>query len=418
MEVGNSLNKQYDVLVVGGGPGGLFTAINSANNGAKVGILEKNSSAGRKLLLTGSGQCNLTHGGNTNEFLNHYGKNYRFLKPAFREFFNKELLNFFKNRGVDFIHTPEGRVLPSSLKAQDILDVLLEECKKKGIDIIYNEKVQKIRWGEDDFSLKTKTSDYSSEFLVIATGGQSYPATGSDGDGYRFAREFCHEIIETRPSLTPLYIRDHPLSDLSGISFVDIPAELWRGGRKVLAWSGDILLTHRGLSGPGILNNSRYVLPGDTIKLNFVRNQGRQDCRAHLDKILKAKGKMLVKNAMDDYLLPDRLVKTIINLAGISQEDRCAHLNREKRDKLANLLSAFPLLVEKLGDYNIAMVTRGGVNLREVNSKNMESRLIPKLFFVGEVLDIDGDTGGYNLQAVFSEAYVAGKYIAFYYLHP
>ncbi len=405
------MDKHYDVLIIGAGPAGLFTAINSSGNNVKVALLEKNSTAGRKLLITGAGQCNLTHSGHIDEFFVHYGKNGKFLKSSFRKFSNQDLLNFFRYRGVDFIETPEGKMLPSSLKAQDILEVLLKECRKLGVQLIFNEQVDKVTWNDGQFTVYTKSQVYLSKALVIATGGRSYPSTGSVGDGYKLASGLGHTIVETRPALTPLYILDHPFSDLAGISFKDIETTLWRDNKKIRTWQGDVLITHRGLSGPGILNNSRYIEPGDTIRLNFVGAANVQECRHELDEIFARSGKQLVKNALSRYPLPHRLLDSILRLANISNEDRCAHLGKDKRNRLAEFLSSFPMKVDRLGDFNIAMVTKGGVNLKEIKPSNMESKLLPNLFFVGEVLDVDGDTGGYNLQAAFSEGYAAGKYI-------
>lgn len=406
------MSKYCDILIIGAGPAGLFTAINCAGiNGVKVAILEKNPRAGRKLLITGGGQCNLTHAGPMDDFYNHYGSNSRFLRSSFNRFTNRDLLNFFMERGIDFIETVEGKILPSSLKAQDILDVLLQECRKKGVSILYNEHVQEVIQKKDQFIVNTRTNVYSSKALVIAVGGKSYPSTGSTGDGYKLASSLGHTIIEPRPGLTPLYIYDYPFGELAGISLENIEITQWRNDKKIGTWRGDVLFTHRGLSGPGILNSSRYIEPGDIVRLNFIDAPSLEKSRQELDGILTENGRQLVKTAVSTYNLPRRLMDRLISLAGISRDDRCAHLSRDKRNKLAEFLSSFPMKVEKLGGFNIAMVTCGGVSLKEIKPNNMESKLIPNLFFVGEILDIDGDTGGYNLQAAFSQGYMAGRYL-------
>ncbi len=226
------------------------------------------------------------------------------------------------------------------------------------------------------------------------------------------AKNLGHSISEPMPALTPLYIEDHPFEELSGVSFQDINISLWRGGKKIKDWQGDVLITHRGLSGPGILNYSRYVLPGDIIKLNFVSIKDEEEFHRQFISLLQKHGKSLVKNALKNIPVPERLIRKLMELSEISEKQRCADLDREKRKRIAGLLYGFPLKVEKLGDFNLAMVTRGGVSLKEVDPKTMESRIVPGLFFAGEVLDIDGDTGGYNIQAACSTGWLAGSSIA------
>lgn len=408
--------EQYDVIVIGGGPAGLFAAIASQGQGGnglrKVLLLEKNPKPGRKLRLSGAGQCNFTHGGDIKDFLSHYGENGRFLKRALYNFSNQDLIKFFKARGLDFVENPEGKIFPITMKAEDVLEVLLKECDKKAIDILCNHRVERIVKDADIFHVYTAGREYRGKYVIIATGGMSYPSTGSTGDGYGWARNLGHSISKPAPALTPLYIKDHPFSELSGISFQAINISLWREGKKMKDWQGDVLITHRGLSGPGILNYSRYVLPGDIIKLSFVSAKNEEEFNRQFISLFQDHGKSLVKNALKNIPIPERLMQKLMELSDISEKVQCAQLDRERRKKLAGLLYGFPLEVERLGDFNIAMVTRGGISLKEVNPNTMESRLVPGLFFVGEVLDIDGDTGGYNIQAAASTGWLAGNSIS------
>jgi len=400
--------QEYDVIVIGAGPAGLFGAISSTDGSRRVLVLEKNIQPGRKLLLSGAGQCNLTHGGDIKDFLSHYGENGRFLKRALYNFTNQDLIKFFKARGLDFVETSEGKIFPATMKAKDVLDILLKECREKGISILCNHNVEDIARNSDMFQVYTRNEGYVGKYVIIATGGMSYPSTGSTGDGYIWAQRLGHSISKPMPALTPLYIENYPFSDLSGISFRDIDISLWRHGKKVKSWRGDVLFTHYGISGPGILNYSRYVFPGDVIRLNFTSTKNEEEFRKEFMGLFQTHGKMLIKNVLKKFPAPERLVQKLVMLAGISEEDRCAHLDKERRNRLVEFLYAFPLKVDRLGDFRIAMVTKGGVSLKEINPSTMESRLVPRLFFTGEVLDIDGDTGGYNLQAAFSTGWLAG----------
>ncbi|MEJ6949993.1 BaiN/RdsA family NAD(P)/FAD-dependent oxidoreductase [Natronospora cellulosivora (SeqCode)] len=406
-----------DTIVIGAGPAGLFTAIQASSKNQKIIVLEKNPTAGKKLLITGAGQCNLTQEGKIKEFLDHYGDNYRFLRQALYKFSNENLLLFFKERGIDFVSTEKGKIFPSSYKAKDILNVLLNECKKKGIEIKLSESVKEVKVSEKKknedhrFYIKSSKEEYKSKYLVIATGGKSYPTTGSSGDGYSFAKSLGHKIIEPQPALAPLYIKDYSFTDLSGISLSNSNISLWRDKSLIKRWTGDILFTHKGISGPGILNYSRYILANDIIKIKLINSENKSNLDQKILKMINSNGKVLFKNLIKDLPLPQRLLEKLLELANISDDTKASQLSKEQRKKLINLLFELTLEVKKLGEYNQAMVTKGGVNLKELNPKTMESRIVNNLFAVGEVLDIDGDTGGYNLQAAFSTGYLAGKSI-------
>ncbi|MFW5982258.1 MAG: NAD(P)/FAD-dependent oxidoreductase [Halanaerobiaceae bacterium] len=401
-----------DIIIIGAGPAGLFTAIQASKTNHKTIILEKNPEAGKKLLITGAGQCNLTQEGNIKDFLDHYGENYRFLRQALYTFPNKELIEFFQHKGIKFTTTNEGKIFPASLKAADILDVLLQECKDKKIDIKYSQAVKDVQIDKENrFIISTNKNKYKSNFLVIATGGQSYPGTGSSGDGYYFTKSLGHSIVKPTPALTPLYIKDYPFSEISGISLPARNISLWRDNKLIKRWSGDILFTHHGISGPGILNYSRYIKPNDIIKLKLINIESHSLLEKEILKMISKNGKLLIKNLLNDFPLPHRLIDKIIELARIPRDKRAAELNKNERKNLIKLLLELALSVERPGKFNQAMVTKGGINLKEINPKTMESRIIDNLYAVGEILDIDGDTGGYNLQAAFSTAYLAGQSI-------
>ncbi|MFW5790950.1 MAG: NAD(P)/FAD-dependent oxidoreductase [Bacillota bacterium] len=401
------------IIIIGAGPAGLFTAIYAASKNNQVIILEKNPEAGRKLLITGAGQCNLTHSGKVEDLLNHYGEAERFLLGPLYSFSNEDLLDFFRQRGLEFITTSEGKVFPASFKARDILNILLAEAKNQNVKIRYNTPAQAINFIAEDnnFLIKTAKSQYQADLIVLATGGNSYQNTGSTGDGYQLAAKLGHQIIKPEPALVPVYIKNYQFKELAGISLDNVMISLWRENKLVRRWQGDLLFTHQGLSGPGILNNSRYIKPGDLLKLRLLdfKNEARLDQK--LIDLIDKKGQSLFKNLIKSLVIPERLGLKLLKLAGIPCDKQAAQLSRAERKSFGELLYELPLRVERRGSFNEAMVTAGGINLDEINSETMESELRPGLFAVGELLNIDGDTGGYNLQFAFSSSFLAGREI-------
>jgi len=402
--------EQFDLIVVGAGPAGLFCAINACTDGRSILVLEKKESPGRKLLVSGSGHCNITHDGDIRDFLDHYGDHGRFLRPALLGFNNLNLISFFENLGLAMIYEADGKIFPETMRSKDVLDLLIGECRSRNVHMRVGQEAGSISRSEDGFKVACGNHIYRSRFLVIATGGCSYPATGSTGDGYRFARDLGHSIVEVGPALTPVYVEDYPFTELSGISFPGMEISLHRG-KKIKDHQGDVLFTHKGLSGPGILDLSRYIRAGDILKLSFVKGKGKEDLERWLMSAAKDEGARGLRSILADHLLPIRLASRILELSSIHMDLQPAHLTREMRTMLASNLTAFPMAVAGLGDFNTAMVTRGGVDLKEVRSKTMESRLVDGLYLAGEVVDVDGDTGGYNLQAAFSTGMLAARSI-------
>ena len=396
---------KYDVIVIGAGPAGLFTSIHC--NGLDVCLLEKNLSAGKKLLISGGRQANITHTGEIEDFIPHYGHNGKFIKPALYNFTNKDLTTFFRSRGINLINNDEGNIFPQSLRSADILDCLLKEVKNAGVIIKYGEDVLDVIYEEPVFKVITNTREYTASNLVLATGGQSYPSTGSTGAGYAFAKKLGHSVIPPRPALTTFVIEDHPFYELSGISFGNIDISVYRNNKKIAKNCGDVLINHKGLSGPGILNISRYVMMDDVVKICFIPPDDKEKFREEFMDNVKTNSKKSVKSIFQNYPLPKRLISKIFELAETPEDIAFNAMNKKTRNSLFDMFLDCPLIVESVGDFNTAMVTTGGVALDQVNPKTMESRLIKGLYFVGEVLDIDGDTGGYNLQAAFSSGVLA-----------
>jgi predicted Rossmann fold flavoprotein len=401
--------EHYPVIIIGGGPAGLFCAAGAAGAGQQVLLLEKMPSCGKKLLITGSGQCNLTHDGNISDFFSKYGDHGAFLRSSLRRFSNHDLVKWFTERGLGLAPDESGKVFPQSRRASDVLSMLLESCRDTGVLVRCGEAVRDVRVSAGGFHIRTEKAEYESEVLVIATGGASYPATGSAGDGFSLASSLSHRIVQIAPALVPVRVMEYPFSDLAGISFEGLTFSLYRGGKKIRDLRGDLLFTHAGLSGPGILHLSRYIMPDDTLKISFLPGMTQEMLKKDLVSRIAASGTKQVKSILSKYSLPARFTARLLELSDIPADLTGAHLLKKERDELIRLLSAFPLRILGPGGWNEAMVTRGGVCIEEVNQDTMESLLVPHLYFIGEVLDIDGDTGGYNLQAAFSTAMAAAK---------
>jgi len=400
------------IVIIGGGPAGLFCALQAAGEGRSVVLFEKKPAPARKLLIAGSGQCNITHDGEITGFLSRYGDHGSFLRPALLNFTNRDLIAFFADRGLLMQAEPGGKVFPETRRSADVLAVLLAECSARGVDIRCNEAVVAVGRDGDGFLVRTEKTIIRAGVLVLATGGASYPATGSTGDGYAFARALGQPVTEVAPALAPVYVEDYPFADLAGISFEEITLAVYRDGKRVGRHTGDLLLTHTGLSGPGVLDASRYILPGDVLRVTFLPGVNVEVMRELVADAVMAGGARQAKTVLCDLTLPERFVRRLLDLAGVPPGETCARLPKKARNALAASLAEFPFTVAGLGGFAEAMATRGGVALEGINRKTMASRIVPNFYCIGEVLDIDGDTGGYNLQAAFSTAALAARHIA------
>lgn len=429
---------EADAIVVGGGPAGLFLAgrlaerlraAGPAPRSARVLLLEKMPRPGRKLLASGSGQCNVSHQGGVEDFLRRYGTAGRFLKKSLYAFSNEALAAWLAGRGVALEAEEGGKLFPVSRRASEVLKALLGLCEEQGVELLVGKRARAARRGQGsagrgEFIIETEGTQeparrglYGSPLLAIACGGSSYPGTGSSGEGFELARSLGHSIVRPRPALTPVSLSDRSLCELAGLSFADLGFTQRRGGKKLASFRGDMLITHEGLSGPGILDASRSLEPGDLLALDFS-GLGLEAFRSRLSILTAASPRSLTRSVLAEAGLPRRLAELLCSLAGLGEaEERCSGLRRGTREALASLAAAFPAQIASLGGFEKAMVTAGGVSLDEVDPGSMASRLVEGLYFAGEVLDYDGDTGGYNIQAAFSTAEAAAKAMAHAFSH-
>lgn len=400
--------KKIDVLIIGAGPSGLFAGANITNK--SVVILDQKKKTGLKLLMSGAGQCNYTHTGTLKDFLEAYNGHKAFLKVAFKQFFNEESMTFFKQYGLEALVREDGKVFPKSLSAEDIKNVLIEKNKSNGHCIQSGECVKEIIPLGETFQVVTDKAVYETTYLVGAFGGCSYPTTGSDGQLFKVFKKLGHDVKPLKPSLAPVYTREKGLLSLQGLSFKDISFHLYREKQPVGVYSGDLLITHFGLSGPVILNNSRGFMPEDQLKIQFSR-MGKKDLDAYLLKAMEKSGKQLVLSALKTLECPKRLTEFLYEESQLPKELKLSELSKVQRKELVNLLCAYEVTLHHVGGYNVAMATTGGISIEEINRKTMMSKQIPNLFFIGECMDIDGETGGYNIQWAFTSGFVCAQAI-------
>lgn len=390
---------------MGAGAAGLFAAI-QLDERLNVLILEKKSKPGMKLLMSGAGRCNITNSKPIREFLEHYNDKKRFIQHAIHKYSNTDLIQLLNTNRINTTIDKNGKVFPASQSAKDVLNLFLYLCKKNRVEIKYSSPIINADKQDEIFTLRTEQAEYKCKHLIIASGGRSYPTTGSTGDGYSIAKSFGHNIITPKPALTPVFCNNFKFAAISGISLAERNIELYRNNKKIHTHRGDILFTHKGLSGPGILDFSRYFEIGDVLKINLIDIHA-DELNSSLIEFAASNGAMQIKTALKRWNLPENLILILLEVAGIIPDKKIAEISKADRIRIVNLLTACPFSIDRIGGYNIAMTTAGGIDTQEINPKTLMSNLIPNLFCIGEVLDIDADTGGYSLQAAFSTAYSA-----------
>ena len=425
MSVKQSLNTNtndaysifFDVAIIGGGPAGLIAAGRAAELGAKVILIEKNDTLGKKLLITGGGRCNVTNAElDTRKLLERFKDDGKYLFSAFSQFGVKETLEFFHDRGMETKIENENRVFPVSNKSQSVLDVLISYIKDGGVTVLPNSAVTEILVKDKIVTgVKLKGGKtINAKSVIIATGGTSHPETGSTGDAYAWLKKIGHKIITPEPSLVPIAVKDKWVKKLSGVTLADVKIKILDNGntKNTLVKKGKLLFTHVGLTGPMILNMSKDIgemlkYSDVTLSLDLLPGFDYAKLNTKLQEIFKENDKKKFKNSFGGLLL-SAMVPVIVELSGINPEINCNSVSREERVKLMTLLKAIPIHVDRLLGSDKAIISSGGVVLDEVDFKTMSSRIYPNLYLIGDILNIDRPSGGFSLQLCWTSGYVAG----------
>ena len=394
--------------MIGGGPAGMMAAGWAGSRGCKVMLVEKNTEVGRKLLLTGKGRCNITSAQDIQGLIKNIPTNGSFLYGAFHRLSSRDLMGFFEDLGLKLKIERGKRVFPASDRASDVVKVLMSFLIKNEVTIL-SETVKNVEFGNNGFSVKLKNERIIGDAVIIATGGLSYPATGSTGDGYRFARALGHSIVPAKPALVPIEVNDDWVKELEGLTLKNISISIQDEGEELYSDFGELEFTDYGVRGPVILSASSHLPDASgkrlIIDLKPALSLDMLDQRVQRD-FIKYSTKYF-RNALGD-LLPGKLIEPVVNLSGIPGEKTVNQITKTERARLVHLLKNLQFTLKRYRPIDEAIVTSGGICVDEIDSRTMESRLCPGLFFAGEIIDVDGLTGGFNLQIAFSTGYLAG----------
>ncbi len=419
------------VVVIGGGPAGMMAAISASQNNNEVWLLEKNNKLGKKLLITGKGRCNITSSLDMKNFISNVPGNGKFLYSAFDNYTNIDIINFLKKHGVNVKEERGNRIFPTSDKSVDVLSAFEKELKNKNIKIKFNAKVTDIETKDNEvkyvkYEEEGKQKSIEADKVILATGGKTYPQTGSTGDGYEMAKRLGHTITEIKPSLVPLTTSGVSLElckEMQGLSLKNVSIKIMDTSKNKLIYEdfGEMLFTHFGISGPTILSASAHLIRYKNIdsllkeqKIKLIidlkpaLSLEKLDARVQRD-FLDNKNKEF-KNSLNN-LLPQKLISPIIQLSEIDVNEKVNEITKEKRLRLVKLLKNFTIAITGFRPLEEGIVTSGGISIKEINPKTMESKLVKGLFFAGEIIDVDAYTGGFNLQIAYSTGYTAGSEI-------
>lgn len=390
----------YDCIIIGAGAAGLFCS-SSAGLSVKGLILEKTKRPGTKLLMSGNGQCNITHSGSIKEFIQCYGKNGSKIRKCLYKYNNESLIAFLEDNGVKTVTRSDGKVFPASMNARDILNLLLRKTDENGFKIRYETPAERIEISSDSWSVYSGGEVFTAHTLVIASGGCSYPSTGSDGSLFHvLRRDLKLDITELKPALSSVQVSDYPYGELSGISFKNAMVSIWRDGKRLAQNEGGLLLTHRDLSGPAVMNISKLALPKDRLHINYIHPISYEEAFARMKSAVRNTKSGLASVMASEFRLPKRFCQIMIERHGDSIKNLARQMTCEE----------FP--ISSVSGFNRAMVTSGGLELSQLKLSTMELKDLPGLLAIGEAVDIDGITGGYNLQFAYSSARAAADCIA------
>ena len=395
--------------IIGAGPAGLMASIQAKNDNNQVIIFEKNDRIGKKLLMTGGGRCNITNVAYYDDFLANVMTNRKFLYSSYSKFDNYALIDLLNENGIETIVEENGKVFPKSQKSSDIVKFFEDKIKEKSIDLKMNTDIKKIYKDEIFYLTDQNNRTYTCDNLIIATGGRSYPNTGSDGYGYTLADKLGHKIVQAKAVLVPIFIKDNLNLKAQSFKEVQINIETDQGQISI---SGDLLINAKFLTGPAALKASSFMVDKKIkrLSIDFLPKQSYNEIEEEILNLIKRNSKKSIGNALKS-ILNFSLLEVIFFLLNIDMNKKASELTRDERNSITEKIKFFNLQFERLGSFQSAIVTRGGVDVASLNPKNMQSRLVDGLFFVGEILDIDSLTGGFNLQTYLSTAYAAGTYI-------
>ena len=404
----------WDIAVIGGGPAGMMAALTAAETGARVILIEKNKQLGKKFLLTGNGRCNITNAEfNLRELVKNY-ENGEFLFHAFSVFGPERTIGFFNKLGVETKTEDNNRVFPKGNNAEDVLDILKNNLRKNNVEIIStSEVIDIVSKGKKIIKLIMGDREIIADKYVLCTGGKSYSATGSDGLGYKLAEKLGHTIVRPMPALAPMTIHEEWVKSLSGISLENVKITVSQNGKKQFQETGEIIFTHFGVSGPVVLNISGRV--GDLLKkggtkiaFDLFPQLNHEEVAKEFEDILVRHLNRTVKNVLS-FLVPERMAEILSDIAKVDKNKIANNMSKVERASIAKILKNIEVTVTGVLSFDLAQVTKGGVSLKEINDKTMKSKIIDNLFFAGEIIDINGKTGGFNLQECWSTGYLAGK---------
>jgi len=402
------MKQKFDIVIIGGGPAGLIAAGRAAENGSRVVLIEKNDELGKKLLLTGHGRCNITNNIiEVKDLIKRYGENGKSLMPVFFNFGVTESLRLFKKLGLKLNAESTGRVFPKSDKASEVVAVLQNYILENGGNIICGESVKQIIKQDDNFIIKTFKSEIVAKKVVIATGGMGYPQTGSTGDGFIWLNKLGHNIIKPWPGLVPITLIDRGLKSLAGISLEKATITLKKDGKKIQTVVGDILFTHTGLSGPAILNLSDKADKETRVVIDLFPDLTLQELDERLILIFNHNNNKKISN-LNDLNISSKLWEFILKRLNIEKNKQINSINRDTRRMIVGQLKELTFIVKNTLGFEAAMYSRGGITLKDVNLRTMESKIVPNLYLCGDVLDVERESGGFSLQMCWSTGYLAG----------
>ena len=410
------------VVVIGGGPAGMMAAITAAENGNEVTIIEKMPSFGRKLLITGKGRCNITSSLYMSEFIKNTPGNGKFLYSAFQNYTNTDIIEFLKKQGLDVKEERGNRIFPVTDKSIDVLNCFVKRIEELNIKYKLNTTVEKILVQNDEVvSVRTNREMIKADKVILATGGKSYPLTGSTGDGYKIAKALGHTIISIKPSLVPLEVYEkEKCKKLQGLSLRNVGIKIIDNDKKKIIYEdfGEMIFTHFGISGPTILSGSAHLVKYKdidyllrskyiTVSIDLKPSLSEEQLDDRILRDFKEYKNKQFKHSLDK-LLPQKMIPLIIELSNIDENKRVNEITREERKKIIQLLKNFTITIKDFRPVEEAIITCGGIDTKEINPKTMESKLIKGLYFAGEIIDVDSYTGGFNLQIAYSTGYTAG----------